>query len=161
MAIFELCQYYLQWSIYPPFFKKAKHFKNWRTTDGILSEGHFHHIICFWANIPYFLTKINAHSFLVLGHSECGDYTNPPVLYLGSHETERSQSEGSDCEQVETGQNTLWRSRVPGCQFISEDLHTEWLQYSTRIRSISQGMSHHNYASTAPTSGHQTICIQF
>jgi hypothetical protein len=64
MAIFELCQYDIQWSIYPPFFKTAKHLNNLRTTDGILYEGHFHHVLSFWAStcIPYFLTKINAHS---------------------------------------------------------------------------------------------------
>ena len=41
------------------------------------------------------------------------------------------------------------------------DMVSEWLEYCIHLRSISQGIPHQTYASTAPTSRHQMILIQF
>jgi hypothetical protein len=43
---------------------------------GNLSESHFDHIMCFYANFPCFLTNLIAHSlFRFLDHSECDEDT--------------------------------------------------------------------------------------
>jgi hypothetical protein len=90
-----------------PFFKTAKPFKNLGTAPGILSVSDFNHIVRCCGSFPLFLTKFNAHSFLFLGHSECYDETNAPVLCLGYHKTENSWSKGTDCEKVRTCQHTF------------------------------------------------------